>query len=103
MSARNRQRKAENRRRREKASSSQLSMREIVYAAAGAAREGAGWRYRELLAVLAGGFPRVAVELDHALRAALAQAHERQWEAGELCRQAERRLGVRHASYMADL
>lgn len=103
MSARNRQRKAENRRRREKASSSQLSMREILYAAAGAAREGAGWRYRELLAVLAGGFPQVAVELDQALGAALAQARERQWEAGELCRQAERRLGTPHASYMADL
>jgi hypothetical protein len=103
MSARNRQRKAENRRRREQASSSQLSMREILFAAAGAAREGAGWRYRELLAVLAGGFPQVAVELDSALWAALAQAHERQWEAGELCRQAERRLGIRHASYVADL
>jgi hypothetical protein len=103
MSARNRQRKAENRRRREQASSSQLSMREIVYAAAGAAREGAGWRYRELLAVLASGFPQAAVEVDLALRAGLAQAQERQWEAGELCRQAERRLGSRHGSYMADL
>jgi hypothetical protein len=103
MSARNRQRKAENRRRREKASSSQLSMREILYAAAGAAREGAGWRYRDLLAVLAGGFPQAAVDVDLALRAALAQAQERQWEAGELCRQAERRLGARHGSYMADL
>lgn len=103
MSARNRQRKAENRRRREKASSPQLSMRETVYAAAGAAREGAGWRYRELLAVLAGGFPQVAAEVDVALRAALAQARERQWEAGELCRQADRRLGAPHASYLADL
>jgi hypothetical protein len=103
MSARNRQRKAENRRRREKASSSQLSMREILYAAAGAAREGAGWRYRELLAVLAAGFPQVAVELDSALRAALAQARERRWEGGELRRQADRRLGARHASFLADL
>ncbi|HET7721924.1 MAG TPA: DUF2786 domain-containing protein [Acidimicrobiales bacterium] len=103
MSARNRQRKAENRRRREKASSSQLSMRETLYAAAGAAREGAGWRYRELLAVLAGGFPQAAVVVDVALRAALAQAQERRWEAGELCRQAERRLGSRHAGYVADL
>jgi hypothetical protein len=103
MSARNRRRKAENRRRREKASSSQLSMREIVYAAAGAAREGAGRRYRELLAVLAGGLPQVAVELDLALRLALAQATERQWEAGELCRQAERRLGAAHGAYVADL
>ena len=101
MSARNRQRKAENRRRREQASSSQLSMRETLYAAAGAAREGAGWRYRELLAVLAGGFPQVAVEVDGALRAGLAQAQERQWEAGELRRQAERRLGARHGSFMA--
>ncbi len=103
MSARNRQRKAKNRRRREQASSSQLSIRETIYAAAGAAREGAGWRYRELLAVLAGGFPRVAEELALASRAALAQAQERQWEAGELRRQAERRLGTPHASYLADL
>ena len=103
MSARNRQRKAKNRRRREQASSSQLSIRETLYAAAGAAREGAGGRYRELLAVLAGGFPQVAVEADLALRAALAQAQERQWEAGELRRQAERRLGPVHASYLADV
>jgi hypothetical protein len=103
MSARSRQRKAENRRRREKASSSQLSIRETIYAAAGAAREGAGWRYRELLAVLAGGFPQVAVELDVALRAALVQATERQWEAGELCRQAERRRGATHGGFVADL
>ena len=103
MSARNRQHTAENRRRREQASSSQLSMRETVYAAAGAAREGAGWRYRELLAVLAGGFPQVAVELDLAVRSALAQARQRHWETGELCRQADRRLGAAHGSYMADL
>lgn len=103
MGARNRRRKAENRRRREKASSSQLSMRETIYAAAGAAREGAGWRYRELLGVLAGGFPQVAGELTLALQGALAQAAERQWEAGELCRQAERRLGARHGAYVADL
>lgn len=103
MSARNRRRKAENRRRREKAPASQLSIRETVYAAAGAAREGAGWRYRELLAVLAGGFPEVAGELDLALRAALAQVRGRRWEAGELCRQAERRLGARHAGFVADL
>lgn len=103
MSARNRQRKAKNRRRREQASSSQLSIRETLYAAAGAAREGAGGRYRELLAVLAGGFPQVAVEADLALRAALAQAQERQWEAGELRRQAERRLGPVHGQYTADL
>lgn len=77
-------------------------MRETIYAAAGAAREGAGWRYRELLAVLAGGFPQVAGELGHALRAALAQAQQRQWEAGELCRQAERRLGAQHASFLAE-
>jgi hypothetical protein len=103
MSKRNRQRKAENRRRREKASSSQLSVRETIYAAAGAAREGAGWRYRELLAVLAAGFSQVGVELDLALRAALVQATERQWEAGELRRQAERRLGAGHAGFVADL
>jgi hypothetical protein len=103
MSARNRQRKAENRRRREKASSSQLSLRETVYAAAGAAREGAGWRYRELLAVLVAAFPQAAAEVDRALQSALSQARERHWEAGELARQAERRLGGRHAGYVADL
>lgn len=53
--------------------------------------------------MLAKGFPQVAVEVDLALRAALAQVRERQWEAGELCRQADRRLGARHAAYVADL
>jgi len=103
MSARNRRRKAENRRRREQAPSSQLSVREIIAAAAGASREGAGWRYRELLAVLAGAFPQVAAELDVALRAALLQARERRWEPPELSRQADRRLGARHASFVSDL
>jgi hypothetical protein len=45
----------------------------------------------------------VAVELDLALRAALAQVRGRQWEPGVLCRQAVRRLGARHAGYLADL
>ena len=104
MSARNRQRKAENRRRREQASSSQqLSIRELIAAAAGAAREGAGWRYRELLAVLAGAFPQVEVELEAALRAALAQALAREWQPAELCRQAERRFGVQHGAYVSGL
>lgn len=107
MSARNRQRKAENRRRREKASSPRnerhLSVRELISAAAGAAREGAGGRYRELLEVLAQGFPQVAAELDVALRAALQRARDLHWDAGELRRQADRRLGARHAAYVADL
>ena len=103
MSARNRQRKAENRRRREKASSSQLSVRELIAAAAGAARDPAGGRYRELLAALAGGFPRVGVELDAALGSALALARQRQWEPSELCRQAERRFGAGHATYLSEL
>jgi hypothetical protein len=103
MSARNRQRKAENRRRREQASSSHLSIRELIAAAAGAARGGAGWRYRELLAVLAGAFPQVAGDLQVALRAALAQARERQWEPAELCRQAGRRFGAAHEAAVSEL
>lgn len=103
MSARNRQRKAENRRRREQASSSQLSVRELIAAAAGAARDGAGWRYRELLGVLAGAFPQAAGELEAALRAAVAQAQARQWEPAELCRQADRRFGALHAALVSCL
>ena len=73
MSARNRQRKAENRRRRDKASSPRNERQPSV------------------------------VEVDLALRTALRRAREGNWEVAELRRQTERRLGARHAAFAADL
>ena len=75
--------------------------RRLVYAAVGAVRQGGGARYRALLATLAGGPPAVSVVLDTMVQEALAQARERNWAPGEVARQAERRLGARHASYVA--
>ena len=75
--------------------------RQLIYAAVGAARQGGGVRYRELLATLAGGPPGVAVALDAMVEEALAQAGERNWALGEVARQAERRLGPRHAGFVA--
>src|SRR4051812_3039610 len=71
MGSQSRHRKAEKRRRRQRASSSlgELSVREVLYAAAGASGEppGAGTgRYQELLARLA-LLPGLEAEVGHAL------------------------------------
>lgn len=111
MGTKNRQRRAEKRRRRERSSApraerrfDELSARETIYAAAGLLRDPAGagsLPYRELLAVLAAGPAHVAAELDIVLRSARQRAAERNWEPGEVRRQAERRLGARHGEFVA--
>ncbi len=108
MGTQSRQRKAEKRRRRQAAPNrrgQQLSVREVIRAAAGASREplGGGGRYRDLLAWLAGGPPNVGTDLLLALNEGLRQARSHQWDPYEAGRQAERRLGARHGAYMAAL
>ncbi len=111
MGTKNRQRRADKRRRREQASTpggkrrfGQLSAREVIYAAAGALREPLhSARYRELLESLAQGPPQAAVELDAVLGEALRRADSMHWGAHEIRRQAERMLGERHAGYVSDL
>jgi hypothetical protein len=75
--------------------------RRLIYAAVGAVRQGGGLRYRQLLATLAGGPPAVSVALDAMVQEAVSQARERNWAPSEVARQAERRLGARHAGYLA--
>ena len=98
MGTRNRQRKAEKRRRREKASAprSAPSVRHVIYAAVDAIPEPRA--YRELLVMLSERGPEAAAELEAVLGEALASARARSWEPAEILRQTERRLGARHAA-----
>ena len=57
-------------------------------------REGVGPRNERQVSV---------AEVDRALRAALQRDREGNWEITELRRQVDRRLGARHASFLADL
>ena len=105
MGTRNRDRRAEKRRRREKASaqrserrSAAYSVRETIFAAMSAIPEPA--LYRELLGMLAEGPPAVAVELEAVPGEAMGTAQARNWELAEVIRQTERRLGSRHARYV---
>jgi hypothetical protein len=102
-----RHRRAEQRRRRRGAvapkapkPSNQLSVREVIHAAAAASRQplGGGGRYRDLLRWLAGDPPGVGRELHVALEGALRQVRSRHWEPSEVDRLAERRLGARHGA-----
>ena len=111
MGSRNRSRRAEKRRRHERASTSRnerrahaLPVREVIYAAVGLLREPVvdGRRYRELLTVLAEGPAGVAADVDAVVGEAIQEAFRRNWTAGEVARQAERRLGARHAAYLTD-
>ncbi len=83
----------------------ELSIREVIYAAAGASREPlrGGGRYQELLRRLAEGPPDVDVELQVVLGEAFRRARDRHWDSCEVHRQAERRLGARHARYVRAL
>src|SRR5215210_1625937 len=106
MGRKNRQRRAETLRRRQQASTSrdQLSVQEIIHAAAGASREpGGGGRYRELLVRLADGPPSVSTALGAALTKALGRARARHWYHLDISRQAERSLGARHAALVRAL
>ncbi len=113
MGTQNRQRRAEKRRRRERASaprsdprrSETRPVRELIHAAVGLLRApGAGGvRYRELVAVLAEDLPPVASALDAMLGEAMRRCVERNWQPDEVCRQTERRLGASHAGYVTDL
>ncbi|MGI8809042.1 MAG: DUF2786 domain-containing protein [Acidimicrobiales bacterium] len=111
MGTSNRARRAEKRRRRQRASTPRserpydaLPAREVIYAAAGLLRAPVvdGRRYRDLLAVLAEGPPHVAAEVDTVVGEAVAQVLQRNWSEAEVARQAERRLGSRHAGYLTD-
>ena len=84
------------RRRREQASTP--SIRLVIAAAVGAVSEPR--TYRQLLAMLSEAGPEAAAELEGVLREAFDAAQARDWEAGEIVRQAERRLGARHACYV---
>ncbi|MGI8984755.1 MAG: DUF2786 domain-containing protein [Acidimicrobiales bacterium] len=112
MGTRNRQRRAEKRRRHERASAPRggrrvedFPTRELIYAAAAAAQRASAGdaTYRDLVAALAAGPSRVAAELDVVLGEALRQARGRNWDPTELGRQAVRRMGERGAGYMADV
>jgi hypothetical protein len=82
-----------------------MSVRETLYAAAGASLEplGGGGRYRELLTRLVEHPPQLRAELHVVMVEALGRARTRQWEDAEVRRQAERRLGARHADYVSAL
>ena len=115
MGRQTRQRKAEKRRRREQAPaprgeqrsgarSGSLPVRELVFAAVGLLREPVvdARRYRDLLAMLAEGPPRVTVEVDAVIGEAIQAAQRRNWTGPEAARQVERRMGARHAGYATD-
>lgn len=91
-------------RRREKASAppnnGRMSVREIVHAAVAVLRAPVvdDARFRQLLARLEGS----GREVDLMVGEALVEAGRRNWSAAEMTRQAERRLGARHAGYVAD-
>jgi hypothetical protein len=78
----------------------EASVREVVDAAVAALRAPAAdaGRYRQLLARLQGH----EAEVDQLVSEALEGAGRRNWSATEVARQTERRLGPRHASYLAD-
>lgn len=71
-------------------------MRELIRAAAGLISQPT--LYREVVVILAGGSPRVTVELEAMLAEAVQAARAANWEPAEIVRQVERRLGPRHAS-----
>jgi hypothetical protein len=73
-----------------------LSVREVLYAAAGASVRPSDAGYRALLARLA-LLPEVEVEVAAALREALHRARRLNWDEAGVRRQAERRLGAGHA------
>ncbi|MDQ4070237.1 MAG: DUF2786 domain-containing protein [Actinomycetota bacterium] len=106
MGTRNRQRRAEKRRRREKASAHRAdrqryqppSVREVIYAAVGAVDDPR--LCRELLLVLSFGRPDVGAEVEVVLGEALDLARAANWDETELARQVERRLGRGHAGYL---
>lgn len=105
MGTRNRQRRAEKRRRREKASthrsaprSGAPSVREVIYAAVTSISQPPV--YRELLVMLTEDMPQAAVELEAVLEEAMRTARYRNWEPPEVVRQAERQLSARHAGYV---
>lgn len=111
MGSKNRSQSAEKRRWRERASSpgserrfDALPAREVIYAAVGLLREPVvdRGRYSQLLTLLAEGPPRFSDEVDAVVGEALAGALGRNWSAAEAARQAERRLGSRHAGYLTD-
>lgn len=78
----------------------EASVREVVQAAVALLRAPAvdGARYRQLLARLDGCDP----EVDEMVGQALEDAGLRNWSGAEVARQTERRLGPRHAAYVAD-
>ncbi len=83
----------------------ELSIREVIYAAAGASREplGGGGRYSALLQRLADGPPTVEGELQVVLGEAFRRVRARNWDWYEVHRQTERRLGARHGRYVRAL
>lgn len=110
MGTRNRERRAENRRRRESASTAGNDqpaglppIRELIYAAAEILRARDLHRYRQVLAVLVDGGSRASFELEAVVGEALRATVSRNWDAAEVGRQVERRLGPRHARYVNDL
>lgn len=110
MGTRNRQRRAEKHRRRQQASAPrserrfhEFPARQAIYAAVGALHELSPERYGEMAEALADGPARVAVELEAVVGEALRAAWAGNWDAGEVTRQTERRLGARQARYVADL
>ena len=89
------------RRRREGTRPEGLSVREVIHAAVGAVRQ--PFLYRELLGVLVAEGPRAEVELETVLGEAVRTVRARNWDAGGVVRQAERRLSRVHAEYVDDL
>lgn len=105
MGTRNRQRRAEKRRRREQASTHRNerryappSVREVIHAAVEAV--GQPEVYRELLLMLAAWPAEVPAEVEAVLGDAMRLAQAKNWEREEVVRQVERELGARHAGYV---
>src|SRR3954471_19541272 len=85
------------RRSRERDVRADLSVREVLYAAAGASGGPSDAGYRALLARLA-LLPAVEVEVGLALHEALRRARALNWDDAAIHHQAERRLGTGHAA-----
>jgi hypothetical protein len=105
MGTRNRQRRAEKLRRRQRASTPRTDrrfdhppVRELIYAAIEAVRRSERGLFHELVAVMASSAPTgLVAELDAVAGEVLTVVWSRNWEAAEVGRQAERRLGSDHA------
>jgi hypothetical protein len=98
----NARRRAEKKQRRGQASGGP-PVRQLIWLAVRAAREGDRGGYRELVGVLAAGPPHVPTEVAAVVAEVGAGRRATNWTGPDLVRQAERRLGPAHGRLLQDL